>query len=318
MPEPATSTEREKRTFPDATDAGGPDPYGDPDPEWLRIDWSAHRRQLDVGGTRVNYVELAPPGERRDPGTLLFVHGLSGCWQNWLEQLPHCASSHRVIALDLPGFGDSPAPRWDVSIPAYGRFVLEFADALDVADCALVASSMGGFIAAEMTIAQPRRFEKVVLCSAAGVSSVQLRRRPTAMVARMLSAAAPLAFRVQRRTFRRPRARARAFAGVFHRPELIRPELLWELYTGGNRGSAFADALISLAGYDILDRLEEVDVPALIVWGRQDQIVPPADANEFHRRLSNSRLEVFEGCGHLPMAERPVRFNRLLEEFLAE
>jgi pimeloyl-ACP methyl ester carboxylesterase len=316
MPEAAGSTEVQRRTFPDATEAGGPDPYGNPDPEWLRIDWTDHRHEVHVGGTPVNYVEMGTPEDERDTRTLLFVHGLSGCWQNWLEQLPHFARRHRVIALDLPGFGDSPAPSWDVSIPAYGKLVLEFADALDVGDCALIASSMGGFIAAEMAIAQPGRFERVVLCSAAGVSTVQLRRRPTAMVARMMAAAAPLVFRFQSRTFRRPKARTRAFAAVFHRPDQVRPELLWELYTGGNRGSAFAAALTSLAGYDILDRLEEVDVPTLIVWGRQDQIVPPADAVEFHRRLSNSRLEVFEGCGHLPMAERPVRFNRLLEEFL--
>ena len=318
MPEAAESSALEERRRPEATEARGPDPYGNPDPEWLRIDWSRHRRSIDVGGTRVNYVEMGPAEAERDPCTLVFVHGLSGCWQNWLEQLPHFSRRHRVVALDLPGFGDSPTPPWEVSISAYGRLVLEFADALDLGDCAVVGNSMGGFIAAETAIAQPGHFEKIVLCSAAGVSTVQMRRRPTAMVARMLAAAAPLTFRLQTRTFRRPKARSRAFAAVLDRPELIRPEFLWELYTGGNRGSAFADALTSLAGYDILDRLEEVEVPTLIVWGRQDQIVPSRDALEFHHRLSNSRLEVFDRCGHLPMAERPVRFNRVLEQFLAE
>ena len=311
------STSLRERPIPEATEARGPDPYGNPEPEWLRIDWKEHRRSIEIGGSRVNYVEMGPPEAERDPCALVFVHGLSGCWQNWLEQLPHFARRRRVLALDLPGFGDSPAPRWDVSIPRYGKLVLEFADALGVDDCTVVGNSMGGFIAAETAIAQPGRFEKLLLCSAAGVSSVRLRKRPTAVVARMLAAGAPLIFRLQDRTFRRPKARARAFAGIFNQPDQIRPELLWELYTGGNRGSRFADALTSLAGYDILDRLEEVEVPTLIVWGRQDHVVPPADALEYHRRLSNSRLEVFDQCGHLPMAERPVRFNRLLEEFLA-
>ena len=68
--------------LPDATPTDGPDPYGNPDPEWLRIDWRSHRRQIDVVGARANYVEMGegPP--------LLLVHGLSGAWQNWLEQLP--------------------------------------------------------------------------------------------------------------------------------------------------------------------------------------------------------------------------------------
>ena len=59
-------------------------------------------------------------------------------------------------------------------------------------------------------------------------------------------------------------------------------------------------------------------MPTLIVWGRQDHVVPPADALGYARRLRGSRLEVFDRCGHVPMAERPVRFNRLLDGFLAD
>ena len=223
-----------------------------------------------------------------------------------------------MIALDLPGFGDSPPPPWEVTITNYGRLVLDFCTALGVRDAAVVGSSLGGFVAAETAIAQPGRFERLVLVSAAGVSSVRLRRRPLALTARMLHAGAPLIFKAQIRTFRRPKARARAFLGAVHRPELIRPELLWELFTGGERGERFVEAITSLAGYDILERLEEVEVPALVVWGRKDRLVPPPDATEFARLLKNSRLEIFDECGHLPMAERPVRFNRVLESFLAD
>ena len=80
------------------------------------------------------------------------------------------------------------------------------------------------------------------------------------------------------------------------------------------RGEAFVEALGSLAGYDFLDRLDEVEVPTLIVWGRNDNVVPPADALEYGRRLRNSRTVIFDDTGHVPMAERPVRFNRLLED----
>ena len=55
------------------------------------------------------------------------MHGLAGCWQNWLEQLPYFARSRRVVALDLPGFGHSPMPPWEISIPAYGELVRDFA-----------------------------------------------------------------------------------------------------------------------------------------------------------------------------------------------
>ena len=313
---PAPKTIR-RPPIPDATPSNGPDPYGNPDPEWLKIDWSAHRSQVEVAGRPVNYVEMRPPRDQQHPLALLFVHGLSGCWQNWLENIPHFARRHRVLALDLPGFGDSPPPQGEITISNYAGLVGQFADAVGINDCAIVGNSMGGFIAAESAVAQPGRFEKLVLVSAAGVSSTRLKRQPTAVVARMLNTAGPLAFKAQTRAFRRAKARVGAFSGIFDDPARIRAELIWEVFTGGDRGEKFVEALTSLASYDILDRLEEVEVPALIVWGRQDKVVPPRDALEYETRLRNSQLEVFERCGHLPMAERPVRFNRVLEEFVS-
>src|SRR5947209_3104415 len=71
---------------------------------WLDVDWREHQRWIVVDGQPVNTIELGegPP--------LVFLHGLSGCWQNWLEQLPVFAEAHRVVSVDLPGFGQSPMP----------------------------------------------------------------------------------------------------------------------------------------------------------------------------------------------------------------
>ena len=142
----------------------------------------------------VHYAEMGPPEEEQDPLAVVFVHGLSGCWQNWLENMPHFARRHRVLALDLPGFGSSPAPDWEVSIPAYGRLLLEFSDAVGVRDCAVVGSSMGGFVATEAAISSTSRFEKLVLVSAAGVSSARLRREHLEPAARLIAAGTRLAF----------------------------------------------------------------------------------------------------------------------------
>jgi pimeloyl-ACP methyl ester carboxylesterase len=302
--------------LPDPTPADGPDPYGDPDPEWLRIDWREHLHDVDVRGTRVHYAEMGPPPGEQHPLAIVFVHGLGGCWQNWLSNIPRFARRHRVLALDLPGFGSSPTPSWDATIANYGQLLLDFCDAVGVRDCVVVGNSMGGFISAEAAIEQPERFEQLVLVSAAGVSSVRVRRQPAGVAARMMAAAAPLMFRLQTRTFRRRRARNAAWSGIFYRPGELRPELIWEFFQGGDRAQSFVEALSSLVGYDILDRLEEVGVPTLIVWGAQDRVVPPADALGYAQRLRNSRLEVFDRTGHAPMAERPVRFNRVLEGFL--
>ena len=71
---------------------------------WLDIDWREHLNWASLRRGPVNYVDIGE-GE-----PLVFIHGLSGSWQNWLENIPHFAASRRVIALDLPGFGASPMP----------------------------------------------------------------------------------------------------------------------------------------------------------------------------------------------------------------
>jgi len=320
--------------LPDATPAEGPDPYGNPNPEWLRIDWRSHLDRVEVPMpgepppgdrpqrhdeqlTAVNYVELSP-SDQGPTGTVLFVHGLSGSWQNWLETIPHFAPTHRVIALDLPGFGHSPLPPWRISIESYGRRVHNFCNLLDVADCAIGGNSMGGFISAEAAWAQPGRFEKLALVSAAGVSHARMRRQPAETAARMAAAAAPLLLRVQEGGLRRPRLRLATFKGLFHRPDLLRRELLLELFHNGAGRLGLLPAVQGLVGYDILDRLEEVKVPTLIVWGRNDRVVPARDAAGFAQRLRNSRTVIFDETGHLPQLERPVRFNRVLETFLQD
>jgi pimeloyl-ACP methyl ester carboxylesterase len=312
---------------PTATPADGPDPYGDPEPEWLGIDWRRHLRRVEVdtstlephpgspidpARTTVNYAEMGegPP--------LVLIHGLGGSWPNWLENIPHCARNHRVIALDLPGFGESPMPGWEISIQSYGALVSAFCRALGIGPVPLVGNSMGGFIAAEVAVSQPTSVQKLVLVSAAGVSHARMARAPAETAGRMARAAAPLALRHRERAFRRPKLRSRMVRQLFFRPGELPRELIWEIVQGGMHAPGLVAAIRGLAGYDILDRLEDVEIPTLIVWGRNDLIVPVADAVEYARLIPGSRLEIFDRTGHLPMAERPLRFNRLLDRFIAE
>jgi pimeloyl-ACP methyl ester carboxylesterase len=298
--------------LPAATPPDGPDPYGDPDPEWLRIDWRQHRREVEVVGATANYVEMGegPP--------LVLVHGLSGVWQNWLENIPHFARNHRVVAVDLPGFGASPMPSWELSIPAYGRFLRDFCERLGIGRCSLVGNSMGGFIATEVAITEPGRVDDLVLVSAAGITWARARREPAVMMARMGRAAAPALLKLQTSSMRRPRLRKAAFQGVFYDPHGLRREMLWENFVPAMQSPGYYDAMSNLFGYDIRDRLEEIGVPTLIVWGRNDRVVPVPAALSYKKRIGdNAELVIFDQCGHVPQIERPVRFNRVVERFLA-
>jgi pimeloyl-ACP methyl ester carboxylesterase len=297
--------------LPPATPSDGPDPYGDPDPEWLRIDWRRHLRRIEVVGAEVNYAEMGegPP--------VVFVHGLSGAWQNWLENIPHFARTHRAIAVDLPGFGASPMPPWELTIPAYGRFLRDFCERLGIDRCSLVGNSMGGFIATELAITEPERVDDLTLVSAAGITWARARREPAEMVARVGRAAAPFALRFQMSGIRRAKFRKRAFQGVFYDPNALRREMLWENVVPALQSPGYFDAVVNLVGYDIRHRLEEIGVPTLIVWGRNDRVVPVPAALAYKERIGdNAELVIFDHCGHVPQIERPVRFNRLLENFL--
>jgi pimeloyl-ACP methyl ester carboxylesterase len=281
----------------------------------MDVDWHQHQRWLTFDGRRVNVVELGsgPP--------IVFIHGLSGSWQNWLEQLPVFAREHRIIALDLPGFGASEMPAEKITISGYGRFVNALLDELGVGSAAIVGNSMGGFIGGELAIRFPERVERLVLVSAAGLSIEYLRNERALAVLntlenRLAAYSGWLASRSDALA-RRPGARRLIFGIVAHRPERLPGPLVAEQVRGSGK-AGFVPALDALTDYPIRDRLGEIGCPTLIVWGAEDKLVPARDADEFARLIPNSRKVVWPETGHVAMLERPAAFNALLEAFLAE
>src|SRR4029453_19302027 len=114
-----------------------------------------------------------------------------------------------------------------------------------------------------------------------------------------------------------PKARQRAFGGVFYDPNGLPREMLWEKLVPAFHSTGYFDAIRNLVGYDIRDRLEEIGVPTLIVWGRNDRVVPVPAALSYEKRIGdNAELVIFDRCGHVPQIERPTRFNRVPEDFL--
>jgi pimeloyl-ACP methyl ester carboxylesterase len=263
----------------------------------------------------VNVIELGqgPP--------LVFVHGLAGSWQNWLEQLPVFARERRVIALDLPGFGYSPMPAEKITIPGYARTLDAVCQALDVDAAAFVGNSMGGFIGAELAISSPQRVERLVLVSAAGLTIAHQRSEPGLVALRRLENI--LAFYTgwiaahSEAAARRSRLRRAVLALVAAHPDQLPAPLIAEQIRGSGK-PGFIDAVDALTSYPIRDRLGEIACPTLVVWGDRDRLVPVRDASEFERLIPNARKVIFEDTGHVAMLERPTRFDAVLEDFLAE
>jgi pimeloyl-ACP methyl ester carboxylesterase len=286
-------------------------------PDWRSIDWRPFLKQVVIDGRSVNYVDYGPP-DSSGLEPVVFVHGLGGCWQNWLENVPRIgAEGRRAIGVDLPGFGFSEMPPDDISISGYGRTVNALCDQLDTGEVVFVGNSMGGFISAEAAIQFPERVARMVLVSAAGVTTSDLRSGPILAGARIVAALGTRTAASSETVVRRRHLRHLVYHSFIRHPTRIAPELLYEITRGSGR-PGFVDALRAIMDYDFRDRLPEIDCPTLIVWGTDDMLVPESDAGEYERLIPRSRKLVFEDTGHMAMIERPQTFNDCLVEFLAE
>jgi pimeloyl-ACP methyl ester carboxylesterase len=298
-----------------STDRG--QPYGPAGRSaWLDVDWRDHQSWVTVEGAPVNVIDVG------DGPAIVFVHGLSGSWPNWLEQLPAFAQDHRVIAMDLPGFGHSPMPQEQITISAYGRTLDGLLETLGVDAATLVGNSMGGFVSAELAIAYPRRVERLVLVSAAGISTYRHRdveriepylRRVAPMVAAYTGWTAARSDWVARRRG----LRNLTLGFVVRHPSRLPAALAAEQLRGAGK-PGFMQALRANIDYPVKERLPEIACPTLIVWGDEDKVIPVGDASVFEELIPNSRKVIFEETGHMAMLERPVAFNELLSEFITE
>jgi pimeloyl-ACP methyl ester carboxylesterase len=293
------------------------DDYGETaTPNWRETDWTHELKQIDLNGIPFNYIDVGSG----DGDPVVLVHGLGGQWQNWLENIPRLAESRRVVAMDLPGCGCTPEQPddVDVTITQYARWVNELCDQLGLGKIDLIGNSMGGYIAAEVAIQFPERVSRLVLVSAAGISSAETIQAPILTFGRVATALASNAAARYRTLAARPITRHVSLALVARHPRLLKADLAYEGFFKGAGKPGFDDALRASLDYDFRDRLSEVKVPTLIVWGERDSIIPIRDADHFERLIEDSRKVVMKDCGHIPMAERPDAFNRVVTEFLAE
>jgi pimeloyl-ACP methyl ester carboxylesterase len=290
------------------------DDYGVRDePDWTTIDWREHLRGVEIEGRRVNYVELGSGAGR----PIVFVHGISGNWQNWLENLPRFAQERRVLALDLPGFGASEDPAEEATMPGYGRSLEAFCDQLGLGEVDLVGNSMGGFIAAETAIQFPDRVQRLVLVSSAGITTSELRHEPVLAAGRALAMGGARSAAEIRMAVTRPRLRHAIFSVLVRHPTRIPADILFEISRGAGR-DAFVPVLRAILDYDFRDRLPEIRCPTMIVWGAKDAIIPKGDAYEYERLIPGTQpLLMMDDTGHVPMVERPRPFNAKVLEFLS-
>jgi pimeloyl-ACP methyl ester carboxylesterase len=311
---PSVFASRARPTTPWRGREAGEDYGRTAEPSWRDVDWPAHLHQLPIGDVDVNHVDIGSgPGE-----PVVFIHGLAGQWQNWLENLPRVAQERRAIALDLPGHGQTGMPRERITIQGYGRLVDALCARLELERVVLVGNSMGGFVSSEVAIQFPERVERLVIVSAAGITTANVRRAPSMLAGRLSRAVTMYTLARHERIAKRPVMRHVALGLVARYPARLAADLSWEAMFKGAGKPGFDDALRACLEYDFRERLPEISCPALIIWGENDAVLPVQDAHEFERLIPDSRKLLMENTGHVPQLERPAAFNEALLEFLAE
>ncbi|MBW3652794.1 MAG: alpha/beta hydrolase [Actinobacteria bacterium] len=283
--------------------------------EWMDIDWQPHLRWVRVQDRWMNIVDIG------EGSPLIFIHGLSGCWQNWLEQIPYFARDHRVIAVDLPGFGQSEMPAQEISISGYADAIDELMTELGIDTAQVVGNSMGGFIGAELAIRYPARVERLVLLAAAGLSIESVRTQRTQGLRHRMEnvlffTLGHIASRSHQVALRARLRHALLLLVAAHPSKLPGPLAAQQVLGSGKPG--FSDALEAMCRFPLRDRLEKIGCPTLIIWGDKDRLVPLKDASVFEELIPDARKIVYKDTGHVVMMERPDRFNEDVRAFLAE
>ncbi|RDH80450.1 alpha/beta fold hydrolase [Mycolicibacterium moriokaense] len=249
---------------------------------------------------------------------VLLLHGSGpgvSAWSNFSENIPVFANSFRTLSLDMPGFGRSPGVVWS---DAYSRIaadaVLAFVDELGIPEIDIVGNSMGGNVAAEFALANPERVRRLVLMGPGGLA---------------VNTFSPAVSEGARRLFEfladPNRERMRAWVDTMvSDPTLATDALIDDRMANAMQPGVIASTASIFATFDdpALNRLpplwaraNRLHTPTLIVWGRDDRMLPFEGGLFPFRQLPNAELHVFSGCGHWAQIERKEEFERLVIEF---
>ncbi|XGV99795.1 MAG: alpha/beta fold hydrolase [Leptolyngbya sp. BL-A-14] len=269
-----------------------------------------HDRYVNVGSVKTRYWQVGDSGS-----TVILLHGGGGYIELWKHNILALAEHHRVYAFDMVGAGRTDKPTAQYTFAYMAQFTRAFMEVLDISHANLLGTSAGGGVALELTLNEPQLVDRLILVGSAGLGKeINFLLRVTTLPGLGKFFSSP----------------SRAGIAMFckkavYDSTLITDEVVEEFYQMATLPGA-AEATLNLGRSNfniwgqfyqpIVARLTTITAPTLIIWGRQDPMVPVKHAQNAAGMIPNAQLEIIEACGHWSPIEHPQRFNQRVLEFL--
>jgi 2-hydroxy-6-oxonona-2,4-dienedioate hydrolase len=259
-------------------------------------------KSIAIDNVLIRYID-----KNRKGFPLFLVHGLGGSIESWTNNIDFLSNKFRVIALDLPGFGLSDKPKVSYTINFYVNFLEKFIKILKISHLFLIGSSLGGHIAVQFTIRNRKIVDKLILISPVG-SLPKSFKGTLALKKYFKIVEAKSANDIYRILTSIDNSMVdRSYANVLYK-RLSLPGAKYA-FISALKGSSKAPR------YN--NKLAKINTNMLLIWGKEDKMIPLKYIRPF-MDLGNSRIIIFENCGHRPHFENPKLFNKVVKDFLME
>lgn len=255
-------------------------------------------KTVDLDGYQVHYFEGG------EGPTLVMLHGMADDRHSFVGTAAALTDTFRVILPDMSGHGDNaPDPDRDYSIAGQKAFVEGFTKALGLETFHLAGNSMGGHTAAAYALDHPETVDRLILINAPGVvvddtivyggfgEAIETEAQFDALMARVLHNPPSVPGPVKRHLIEMANARVDFINGL-------------------------AESVRNGEDHDLSDRIKTMDVPTLVLWGKEDAVVPFAVAKAYAARIPGAEMVVLPEAGHSPQMEAPVRVADAVKTFL--
>ncbi len=275
----------------------------------LRLRGGMRQKSVKVGDDLWPYLE----GGRGNGVPVVLLHGFGGDKDNWSVYAPHITKHHRLIAPDLPGFGENDRSlNRDYDIASQVHRLSAFLDAMNIPKCHIGGNSMGGFIALQFAMEYADKVSSLTLFNNAGVVgddkselAVAAEKGENSLALSNVSDVDRLMAFVSYKPVPMPKNFKKIFFAEADAHREVLDKIFWQIAGAG-------------INHPLNDRLGEVTAPSLIIWGRHDRLIDVSCVAVLDEGIPNSEAVIFEETGHIPMIEKPKETAAAHRAFLAK